>query len=130
MRVCCAVSRPKKGDKWEYDTGYVTEVRVLLTATLLTPSCLLAHSSELPTRHTDNTTLNNATLNLHKVQSFSRPMCISRNGCTHSFVSLCSGAQDMIRDRLFPAGPSVMAGLCGPAPMVNMACLPNLKVPS
>jgi Oxidoreductase NAD-binding domain len=36
--------------------------------------------------------------------------------------------EDMIRERLFPAGPTTFAGICGPPAMVNAACLPNLQV--
>jgi NAD(P)H-flavin reductase len=36
-------------------------------------------------------------------------------------------SEDMIREHLFPAGPAVMCGLCGPPAMINVACLPNLK---
>jgi len=36
--------------------------------------------------------------------------------------------EEMIRERLFPAGADVMCGLCGPPAMINAACLPNLKV--
>ena len=38
--------------------------------------------------------------------------------------------EDMIRERLFPAGPTTFAGICGPPAMVNAACLPNLQVHS
>jgi Oxidoreductase NAD-binding domain len=36
--------------------------------------------------------------------------------------------ENMIRERLFPAGPTTFAGICGPPAMVNAACLPNLQV--
>ncbi len=35
--------------------------------------------------------------------------------------------EDMIREQLFPAGPSTICCLCGPPPMIKFACLPNLE---
>ncbi|KAI7840579.1 hypothetical protein COHA_005732 [Chlorella ohadii] len=35
--------------------------------------------------------------------------------------------EDMIRERLFPAGPDTICCLCGPPPMIKFACLPNLE---
>lgn len=34
--------------------------------------------------------------------------------------------KEMISEHLFPAGPGVVAFLCGPPPMIKFACLPNL----
>jgi Oxidoreductase NAD-binding domain len=33
----------------------------------------------------------------------------------------------MIRERLFPAGPSTICIMCGPPPMIAFACVPNLE---
>lgn len=35
--------------------------------------------------------------------------------------------EDMVRERLFPAGPDSLVLMCGPPPMINFACLPNLE---
>ncbi|KAL4420574.1 hypothetical protein ABPG75_010230 [Micractinium tetrahymenae] len=35
--------------------------------------------------------------------------------------------EDMVRDRLFPAGEDTICCLCGPPPMIKFACLPNLE---
>ena len=35
--------------------------------------------------------------------------------------------EDMVQERLFPAGPDTIAVMCGPPPMIKFACLPNLE---
>ncbi|XP_030758266.1 NADH-cytochrome b5 reductase 3 isoform X2 [Sitophilus oryzae] len=35
--------------------------------------------------------------------------------------------EDMIRDHLFPASDDTITLLCGPPPMINYACIPNLE---
>ncbi|KAJ9584177.1 hypothetical protein L9F63_021474 [Diploptera punctata] len=34
---------------------------------------------------------------------------------------------DMIKDRLFPPSPDTLVLMCGPPPMINFACVPNLE---
>lgn len=34
--------------------------------------------------------------------------------------------EEMIRDHMFPPGDDVLVLMCGPPPMINFACLPNL----
>ena len=33
----------------------------------------------------------------------------------------------MIREHLFPPGPDSLVLMCGPPPMINFACVPNLE---
>ncbi len=35
--------------------------------------------------------------------------------------------RDMIADHIPDPGPNTIVGMCGPLPMVNFACVPNLK---
>nr|ABP97095.1 nitrate reductase [Chlorella vulgaris] len=35
--------------------------------------------------------------------------------------------EDMVKERLFPAGDDTICCLCGPPPMIKFACLPNLE---
>lgn len=34
---------------------------------------------------------------------------------------------EMIAKALFPAGPDSLVLMCGPPPMINFACVPNLE---
>ncbi len=36
-------------------------------------------------------------------------------------------SEDMIRENLFAAGPDSLVLMCGPPPMINFACMPNLE---
>ena len=36
-------------------------------------------------------------------------------------------SEEMIREHLFPAGEGTLALMCGPPPMINFACVPNLE---
>jgi cytochrome-b5 reductase len=47
---------------------------------------------------------------------------------------LCAGwtysvgfiSADMIKEHLFPPSPETLVLMCGPPPMINFACVPNL----
>ena len=36
-------------------------------------------------------------------------------------------SEEMIKDHLFPPGPDSIVLMCGPPPMINFACIPNLE---
>ena len=59
-------------------------------------------------------------LSLHYIKTLKMLLCA---GWTYSvgFISA-----EMIKDHLFPPSPETLVLMCGPPPMINFACVPNL----